>query len=63
MQLDRHQLIMVYIHFKFYEISFRGYLVLANFMDLNQFKDYNLCTTKASLTKLDVHYIVIVIHI
>ena len=32
-------------------------------MDFNQFKGYNPCTSKANLTKLDVHQRVIVIYI
>ena len=32
-------------------------------MDLNQFKGYNSRTTKASLTKLDMHHIVLVIYL
>ena len=42
MKLDVLQrLIVIYIYFKFHEIRFRGYLVIANYMDLNQFKGYN----------------------
>ena len=36
---------------------------MANCMNLNQFKGYSSCATKARLTKLDVHHIIIVIHI
>ena len=33
-QLDEHQrLIVIYISFKFDKIRFRGYLVIANYMD------------------------------
>ena len=40
---------------KFHELPFSSYLVMANFMDLNQSKGNNSYTTKANLTKLDVH--------
>ena len=34
MKLDMLQrLIVIYFYFKFYEIQFRGYLVIANYMD------------------------------
>ena len=34
MKLDVHQrLIVIYIYYKFHEIWFRGYLVIANYMD------------------------------
>ena len=33
-QLDVHQcLIVIYIYLKFHDIQFRGYLVIANYMD------------------------------
>ena len=35
-QTDVHQcLIVTYICFKFHEIQFRGYLVIANYMEIN----------------------------
>ena len=54
---------MIFIGFKFHEIWLWGYLVIANNMDFNQFKGYNSWTTKASLTKLEVHQCLIVIYI
>ena len=50
-------------HLKFYIIRFRYYFIMANCTNLNQFKGYSSCATKARLTKLDVHHIIIVIHI
>ena len=33
-KLDVHQyLIVIYIYFKFHKIQFKGYLVIANYMD------------------------------
>ena len=40
-----------------------GYLIMANYMDLNQFKGNNSCITKARLTNVDVRQRVIMIYI
>ena len=39
-KLDVHQwLIVIYIYFKFHEIQFRSYLVIANYMDFKSVQE------------------------
>ena len=51
------------IHFKFHEILPIGHLVMAQFVDLNQCKGNNSCTTDAILPKPDVHQRIMVVYI
>ena len=55
--------IRIHILFKLHVVPIIGYLIMANYMDLNQFKGNNSCITKARLTNVDVRQRVIMIYI
>ena len=39
---ETQRLIVIYIYFKFHEIRFRGYLVIANYMDFKSIQGLQL---------------------
>ena len=51
----------IYTDIKFHEIQLIGYLVMVQYVDFNQYKGTNSCTTEAILTKLDMHQRILVI--
>ena len=54
---------MIYTCFKFHEIRFRGYLVIAKYIDFKSIQGAITHELPASLTKLNVHQCPMVIYI
>ena len=54
---------LIHFHYKFHEILFLGFLVMAQLLIVNQYKGNNSCTSDAFLTKLKVHQRIVVIYI